>query len=116
MKKFSVSDSVKPEGEKLNGRRWCRDETDVRFDWVDNERHGAHCSRRVSLADVCRPGCYGRDRPGNVDWYPVRHFPVPGNCSLLRRNGETVSRDRQFLLLCRAVIHQPSIRLALCPT
>ena len=46
----------------------------------------------------------GLDSAVDVDRHPVRHRPVSGHGGLLCGTGQTLSRNRQFLLLRRAVL------------
>ena len=55
------------------------------------------------------------DFPFDVDRHCVRALAVPGDGSLLCRNGKTVSRHGKFLLFRRAVLSEPRQGLALCP-
>ena len=87
---------------------------DVRLDRVDDERHGAHRARRLSLAHLLHSGDHRSDRARDVDRHLRRPAALSGHRRLLRGNGEALSRHRQLLLLRRAVVPQPRQGVEVC--
>src|SRR5579883_252508 len=89
--------------------------SDPRLDRVDDECHGAHRSRSFPLAHVLYPGDSGQYPAG----YVGGNCPCPASMSCNRRllcgDGETVPRNREFLLLRRAVVFESRKGLEVCP-
>jgi hypothetical protein len=81
----------------------------------NDECDGAHCSGRISLADLRRSSGLRRDHTCDVDWHRIRPLALPCHRRLLCGDGKVVSRDRQLLLSCGAGVSQPRQSLALCP-
>ena len=58
-------------------------------------------------------GRHGPDRSVHVDRNLCRAAAVPGHGRMLRGDGQALSRNRQLVLLCRAIVLEPRRRLAL---
>src|ERR1700689_2008821 len=84
--------------------RRSQNDTNLRINWVDDERHGAHRSRCIPLAYVCTASDGGVHGTFDVDRNRFRTFVVFGDRGVLRGNGEAVSGYRQFLLFRGAIV------------
>src|SRR4029077_495491 len=80
---------------------------------VNDERHGAHRTRGLLMADVRCPGRGGLDGTRHVDRHSLCYSALPGNGGVLRRTGQALSGHRQFVLLRRAVLSESRQALAL---
>src|ERR1700730_4784778 len=91
---------------RLHGGEYRRsqNDTNLRINRVDDERHGAHRTRGIPLVDVLHSGDNRSDRAGDVARDYRRVVAMSGDGGLLCRTGEIVSGNRKLVLFRGAVV------------